>query len=182
MNRWTNFYNISNMQIVVWLIYGQFCFVILRGGWEAGKEPKVSIPEANPGSLQLTRYKFRAFVLLMKKLRYSIVRAGRLYGSFPVSPLSNSILKNLFKVVTMQWNLVWWTNRHTLQRKITHLAVITRKTNRKLGILKGGKVEKSQLFYWEFSIWILFIKPLNWTCHVQFFSGKGISDDRNENN
>ena len=27
---------------------------------------------------------------------------------------------------------------HTLQRKITHLAVITRKTNIKLGILKGG--------------------------------------------
>ena len=27
---------------------------------------------------------------------------------------------------------------HTLQRNITHLAVITRKTNKKLGILKGG--------------------------------------------
>ena len=27
---------------------------------------------------------------------------------------------------------------HTLQRNITHLAVITRKTNLKLGILKGG--------------------------------------------
>ena len=27
--------------------------------------------------------------------------------------------------------------RHTLQRNITHLAVITRKTNIKLGILKG---------------------------------------------
>ena len=27
---------------------------------------------------------------------------------------------------------------HTLQRNITHLAVITRKTNIKLGILKGG--------------------------------------------
>ena len=36
---------------------------------------------------------------------------------------------------------------HTLQRNITHLAVITRKTNIKLGILKGGGgggVEKSQ--------------------------------------
>ena len=34
---------------------------------------------------------------------------------------------------------------HTLQRNVTHLAVITRKTNIKLGILKGGgKVEKSQ--------------------------------------
>ena len=33
---------------------------------------------------------------------------------------------------------------HTLQRNITHLAVITRKTNIKLGILKGrGKLEKS---------------------------------------
>ena len=27
---------------------------------------------------------------------------------------------------------------HTLQRNITHLAVITRKSNIKLGILKGG--------------------------------------------
>ena len=27
---------------------------------------------------------------------------------------------------------------HTLQRNITHLAVITRKTNKKLGILKEG--------------------------------------------
>ena len=27
---------------------------------------------------------------------------------------------------------------HTLQRNITHLAVITRKTNIKLGFLKGG--------------------------------------------
>ena len=33
---------------------------------------------------------------------------------------------------------------HTLQRNITHLAVITRKTNIKLDILKGGKLEKSQ--------------------------------------
>ena len=34
---------------------------------------------------------------------------------------------------------------HTLQRNITHLAVITRKTNIKLGILKGGELEKSPL-------------------------------------
>ena len=32
---------------------------------------------------------------------------------------------------------------HTLQRNITHLAVITRRTNIKLGILKGGELEKS---------------------------------------
>ena len=31
----------------------------------------------------------------------------------------------------------------TLQRNIAHLAVITRKTNIKLGILKGGKLEKN---------------------------------------
>ena len=31
----------------------------------------------------------------------------------------------------------------TLQRHITHLAVITRKTKIKLGNLKGGKLEKS---------------------------------------
>ena len=36
---------------------------------------------------------------------------------------------------------------HTSQRNITHLAVITRKTNIKLGILKGGgKLEKSRTF------------------------------------
>ena len=34
---------------------------------------------------------------------------------------------------------------HTLQHNITHLAVITRKTNIKIDILKGGgKVEKSR--------------------------------------
>ena len=33
---------------------------------------------------------------------------------------------------------------HTLQRNITRLAVITRKTNIKLGILKGGELEKSR--------------------------------------
>ena len=34
---------------------------------------------------------------------------------------------------------------HTLQRNITHLAVITHKTNIKIDILKGGgKVEKSR--------------------------------------
>ena len=31
--------NISNMQIAVWTIYEQLCFVILRGGWETRKEP-----------------------------------------------------------------------------------------------------------------------------------------------
>ena len=37
---------------------------------------------------------------------------------------------------------------HTLQRNITHLAVITRKTNIKIDILKGGgKVEKSHELY-----------------------------------
>ena len=34
---------------------------------------------------------------------------------------------------------------HILQRNITHLAVITRETNIKLGISKGGKLEKSHL-------------------------------------
>ena len=33
---------------------------------------------------------------------------------------------------------------HTLQRNFTHLAVITCKTNIKLVILKGGKLEKSR--------------------------------------
>ena len=35
---------------------------------------------------------------------------------------------------------------HTLQRNITHLAVITRRTNIKLGILKRGELEKSRYF------------------------------------
>ena len=38
---------------------------------------------------------------------------------------------------------------HTLQRNVTHLAVITRKTNIKIDILKGGgggEVEKSPLY------------------------------------
>ena len=42
---------------------------------------------------------------------------------------------------------------HTLQRNITHLAVITRKTKIKLGILKrGGELEKSRIGFL-------------WTCH-----------------
>ena len=34
---------------------------------------------------------------------------------------------------------------HTLQRNITHLAAKTRKTNIKLGTVKGGKLEKSPI-------------------------------------
>ena len=36
---------------------------------------------------------------------------------------------------------------HTLQRNITHLAVITRKTNIKLGILKGGGETGKEPFF-----------------------------------
>ena len=36
---------------------------------------------------------------------------------------------------------------HTLQRNITHLAVITRKTNIKLGILKGGSWKRAVLAF-----------------------------------
>ena len=35
---------------------------------------------------------------------------------------------------------------HTLQRKITHLAVIIRKTNIKLGVLKGGTGKEPRFF------------------------------------
>ena len=35
---------------------------------------------------------------------------------------------------------------HTLQRNITHLDVLTRKTNIKLGILKGGNWKRADLF------------------------------------
>ena len=41
---------------------------------------------------------------------------------------------------------------HTLQRNITRLAVITRKTNIKLGILKRGELEKSHGFFHAFEI------------------------------
>ena len=34
---------------------------------------------------------------------------------------------------------------HTLQRNITHLALITRKTNIRLGILKGGNWKRAKL-------------------------------------
>ena len=36
---------------------------------------------------------------------------------------------------------------HTLLRKITHLAVITSKTNIKMGTLKGGNWKKAAFFY-----------------------------------
>ena len=41
---------------------------------------------------------------------------------------------------------------HTLQRNITHLAVITRKTNIKLGILQGGGTGKEPLFHCAYYI------------------------------
>ena len=48
---------------------------------------------------------------------------------------------------------------HTLQRNITHLAVITRKTNIKLGILKGGNWKRAPLFT------MIVTKLDNWTNH-----------------
>ena len=49
---------------------------------------------------------------------------------------------------------------HTLQRNITHLAVITRKTNIKLGILKrgggGGETGKEPDFFHFFQLELLF--------------------------
>ena len=39
---------------------------------------------------------------------------------------------------------------HTLQRSITHLAVITRKTKIKLGILKGGTGKEPFKFFHNF--------------------------------
>ena len=36
---------------------------------------------------------------------------------------------------------------HILQRNITHLAVITRKTNIKLGILKGGNWKRAKILH-----------------------------------
>ena len=46
---------------------------------------------------------------------------------------------------------------NTLQRNITHLAVITRKTNIKLGILKWGELEKS---------------PFSFSRHLQIYTNK----------
>ena len=39
---------------------------------------------------------------------------------------------------------------HTVQRNITHLAVITRKTNIKLGILKGGNWKRAEIYLSNF--------------------------------
>ena len=47
--------------------------------------------------------------------------------------------------VVNKWTILNRFVLHTLQRNITHLAVITRKTNIKLGVLKGGKLEKNSL-------------------------------------
>ena len=44
---------------------------------------------------------------------------------------------------------------HTLQRNITHLAVITRKINIKLGILKGGETGKEPNFVINQTWWAL---------------------------
>ena len=47
---------------------------------------------------------------------------------------------------------------HTLQRNITHLAVITRKTNIKLGILKGGNWKRAECIKAAYSLtWVLLI-------------------------
>ena len=49
---------------------------------------------------------------------------------------------------------------HTLQRNITHLAVITRKSNIKLGILKrGGKLEKSLTLFFRYYVQTLEKEP-----------------------
>ena len=51
---------------------------------------------------------------------------------------------------------------HTLHRNITHLAIITRKTNIKLGILKGGGNWKRALVrYKRNSLFFLFPPPAN---------------------
>ena len=49
---------------------------------------------------------------------------------------------------------------HTLQRNITHLAVITRKTNIKLAILKGGGGTGKEPFY-------LKVHPLMFNCQYR---------------
>ena len=51
---------------------------------------------------------------------------------------------------------------HTLQRNITHLAVITRKSSIKLGILKGGELEKSRTFRFQ-------------PCYLENFMKRGLN-------
>ena len=53
---------------------------------------------------------YRPLKLLQGRFRISTFRRSNL-GTFPVSPLSNLILKSLFSVIIMQGNLTWWTNR-----------------------------------------------------------------------
>ena len=73
----------------------------------------------------------------------------RLFSSFPQFNFEKSIQRchNAMKFGVANKSTI--LNRlvlHTLQRNITHLDVITPKTNIKLGILKGGKLEKSRIF------------------------------------
>ena len=53
---------------------------------------------------------------------------------------------------------------HTLQRNITHLAVITRKTNIKLGILKGGDWKRAEFLATHKKLHILEIRTASFEC------------------
>ena len=96
------------------------------------------------------------FVSITKRVKPLVTSKN---GSIPCSalfqsPLSNSIFKSLFFFHNaMKFGVVnksTTVNRfvlHNLQRNITHLAIITRNTNIKLGILKKkGGLEKRLSF------------------------------------
>ena len=73
-------------------------------------------------------------------------------GSFPVPPFKFTFEKSIYHCHNaMKFGVVNKStilNRfvlHTLLRNITRLAVITRKTNKKIGILKGGNWKRAQI-------------------------------------
>ena len=75
------------------------------------------------------------------------------FGSFPVPPpfkfnFENFILRCHNALKFGMVNKSTTVNRfvlHTLHRNSTHLAIITRKTNIKLGILKGGNWKRAHV-------------------------------------
>ena len=71
-------------------------------------------------------FQFPPFKFIFENLIY------RCHNAMKIGMVNKSTIMNRFVL-------------HTLQRNITHIAVITRKTNINIDILKGGgKVEKSQ--------------------------------------
>ena len=73
--------------------------------------------------------------------------------------------------VVNKWTILNRFVLHTLQRNITHLAVITRKTNIKRGILKGG--------HWKRALFSCIpCKIIIYTAKLVFLFLMGTTEDR----